>query len=56
MTKKHFEAIASILSEYRPEAFDRPEVVYSDMVSALADYFESENPNFDRDRFVAAAS
>lgn len=46
MTKKHFEAIAAIIrdSEVSPHLIARD----------FADYFQSINPNFDRDKFLAA--
>ena len=43
MTKKHFEAIAAIL-----KANNAP----LSLVMEFAAYFESENPNFDAERFV----
>ena len=42
MTKKHFIAIAEILAHH-----SLPQSV----VSSFADYFETINPSFDRDRF-----
>ena len=44
MTKKHFIAIAEILAHH-----SLPQSV----VSSFADYFETLNPSFDRDRFFA---
>lgn len=52
MTKRHFEAIAKILAtadgmyEYHTKVY---------IANQLADYFEQENPRFDRDRFLKAA-
>lgn len=59
MTKQHFEAIAAILGRYHidnaAEGFD---MGYADagfgITSDLADYFESVNPRFDREKFIAA--
>lgn len=60
MTKKHFEAIAalfananlSVVDEHgNPQAAD---IVMADLCHDTADYFETENPRFDRDRFLAA--
>ncbi len=45
MTRKHFVAIAAILKERGASHY---------VVMALCDYFESENPNFDREKFVKA--
>lgn len=59
MTKKHFEAIARIVSKYiDPDAA----AGYDDGVSAgasfvaeeMADYFEIINPNFNRAQFLTA--
>ena len=51
MTKKHFEAIAAIFASrpYTPH-MDEVKVIIFD----LADYFEGENPRFDRTAFLAA--
>lgn len=52
MTKKHFEAIATILFEVHD---DYPHDGAVDaMASRLADYFKAENPRFDRDKFLTA--
>jgi hypothetical protein len=45
MTKKHFTAIAKILNTTTQRA---------NIARSLADYFETENPNFDRERFLTA--
>lgn len=45
MSRKNYEAIAKILKEAK----------YRDnIIDDLADYFEDDNPNFNRDRFIAA--
>lgn len=46
MTLKHFKAIAEIISS-------QPDVSIT-LAEDLASYFKTENPNFDRDRFLAA--
>jgi hypothetical protein len=60
MTKKQFEAIAKILNRYTladpaPGTFDEG---YADasfgIAVELADYFETTNPLFDRERFLLA--
>ena len=43
MTKKHFVAIAEILGQYSVE----PE-----LAEGFANYFETQNPSFDRTRFI----
>ena len=45
MTRKHFIQIAEILLN-NGGWYPTPE--FKDLVSALADYFQKENPNFDR--------
>lgn len=52
MTKKHFEAIAAILSEVHDDY--RHDGAVDAMASRMADYFKSQNPRFDRDQFLAA--
>ena len=64
MSKKHFEAIASVLSAMRsaPVLSDEageagPQVVTDTLnatAEALADVFAGFNGNFNRDRFIAA--
>lgn len=49
MTKKHFIAIAAILKENHSPGQSSHAVA-----AKLADYFETENPLFDRERFLAA--
>lgn len=58
MTKKHYEAIAAILAKYKnPPLY---ETDYSDyrttqhIAVGLADYFATDNKNFDRTRFLTA--
>lgn len=49
MTRKHFQALAAItasISNPTTRAF---------VANGQADYFETVNPNFDRDRYLAAA-
>lgn len=55
MTRKHFEAIAAILAgdlATAGNAGERLKVI--GIAYSLADYFLSQNPNFDRDRFYLA--
>lgn len=60
MTKKHFEAIARILNMYSlnnpaPGTFDEG---YHDaafgIANDMADLFASENPRFNREKFLTA--
>lgn len=52
MTKKHYAAIAAIMSEVHDDY--RFDGAVDAMARRMADYFKSENPRFDRDRFIAA--
>ena len=49
MTKKHYEAIASILAI--DTGYTREVAIIAER---LADYFASDNPRFDRVRFLTA--
>lgn len=56
LSRKHYEAIAGILREQHggdPNTHDY--LVMYDTASDLASYFATENPNFDRERFLKAA-
>jgi len=61
MTKKHFKAIAEILRVHRLNAqndYDYDHTVQNtvnEIAGDLADYFKSQNPRFDRTRFLQAA-
>lgn len=50
MTKKHFEKIAQILGQAKREK------EFSQMVNRLMNFFEEENPNFDRSVFLRAVN
>jgi|GEM_PF-2163459 len=65
MTRKHYEAIAAILAsvldreqdEFNPHAHGVNFTTYwyvQDVAHRLADYFEQDNPKFQRARFLAA--
>lgn len=51
MTKKHFTAIANILRDANASDGTKEEIG-----EALADFFQSVNPNFKRDRFMAVVN
>ena len=59
MTRKHYVAIANILKKeyddamYRTENFSEPKLI-QDVAENLADYFATDNGNFDRARFLEA--
>ena len=49
--KRHYEAIAAILTKYDKNRSDIPGAVAYD----LSVMFEDDNPNFNRDKFMKAA-
>lgn len=56
LSRKHFEVIAEILRDQHvgdPNTHDY--LVIYDTAHDLAGYFATENPNFDRERFLKAA-
>jgi hypothetical protein len=61
MTRKHFEAIAEIITECREAYWTSPEAKYvadlalDNVTILLSSYFATENPNFDRAKFAQAA-
>jgi hypothetical protein len=54
MTKKDYVPIAAILAT--ADRSTTAQHAIQDITSQLADLFERDNPNFDRARFIAAAS
>lgn len=52
MTKKHYEAIAVILKSFNSGLLTN--VCIKPMAKHLAEYFEQENPRFNRDKFLTA--
>ena len=61
MTKKHFEAIAAIiksdldaLSDVSGPAAESAREACENIAVGMADYFASENPRFDREKFLTA--
>lgn len=52
MTKKHYEAIAAIVREHTTKHADWYALVQA--TKQMADYFTTENPKFDRARFLQA--
>lgn len=61
MTKRHFIALADILREltpslclsgHGPKVEDGREMQYNDTITALADFCQRQNPQFDRDRWL----
>ena len=52
MSKKHFIAIAKILSTQ----IGMLEKDHIKLAIGLADYFQTQNPNFDRQRFINACN
>ena len=54
-TRQHYEAIAAILRNNVPVQGEAVDIAFADLVNDLADFFEADNPRFDRQRFHAAA-
>lgn len=61
MTRKHFEAVAEIMRDVDastvqdPTAYEHGRQFQSAViVGRLADFFATQNPNFDRARFMEA--
>ncbi len=60
MTKKHFEALARILNRHRvadaAPGFDEGyDAAAHSIAEEIADYLGSQNPRFDRQKFLDAA-
>lgn len=61
MTRKHFEAVAKIITECReaywknPESQNVADLTLDNVTILLSSYFASENPIFDRRKFAEAA-
>lgn len=59
--KRHYEGIAQLVKSLTvylgpgPGYDTEEQVNLSDLILALAEMFESDNPRFDRDRFFEAA-
>ena len=51
MTRKDYIQTANILKSF---AQDIPQTIYEDLVDAFADWFKSDNENFDFARFEKA--
>lgn len=51
MTKKHYEAIAAM---FKPYMVHPTQNVARPLVKDLADYFATDNKNFDRTKFLTA--
>ena len=51
MTRKDYIQTANILKSF---AQDIPQIIYEDLVDAFADWFKSDNENFDFARFEKA--
>jgi len=51
ITKKHFNKIAELVERHTPQGTF---IIKDDFVKELADFFESDNPNFHRGKFIHA--
>ena len=57
MTRRHFIAVAAIVRALVSTTADptqATDIAVRDLVDDLADYFATENPNFNRARFIRA--
>ena len=62
LSRKHYEAVAELLAKNARFFEGAPDMyglgkreALDDVTNDLADYFASENPYFDRERFLKAA-
>lgn len=57
LTKKHFKAIAEIINKniaYEDTSEKAKDYIYSEIINELSEYFKTENPLFDEDKFKGA--
>ena len=54
MTKKHFKAIAEIISEHNLTSYIDPKAAIRSIAEELADFCATTNPHFDRAKFLEA--
>ena len=60
MTKKHFEKMAKLIKNNTSIYVDRKnnitenQIEYNDFINDLIEYFEQENINFNKDKFIKA--
>ena len=56
LTRKHFKAVAEIIRTSRDViiTYSTNKPAECDVADNLADYFATQNPRFDRERFLAA--
>lgn len=55
LSRKYYTKIAAVLSEEREWATSpQKDEIMRDVAISLADYFVTDNPNFDRERFLTA--
>ena len=56
MTKKHYEAIAKAIRTYQPDDsryyYDEVVCDFVRMCEQMADFFQKDNPKFDRTKFL----
>lgn len=51
MTRKNFKAIADIMRKYK---LTSDEITINKLAAELATYFKTDNPTFDRSKFMRA--
>lgn len=54
LSRMHFEAIAKRIREIPSTNDQAIDIAIRDFADSLADYFATQNQNFDRDRFIKA--
>lgn len=53
MTRKHFEKVAAILNKrYRADKYRQ--FIISELAAEFAEFFKSENPQFNKEKFMDA--
>ena len=56
LSRKHYKAIAEIIRTNYAVSSEPVKFVLRDMTDQLCQYFESDNPRFDRQRFIDACN
>lgn len=57
MTRKHYIAVAQVLAAANEQVgYLSPDALIKGITEGLADVFAADNPRFDRQRFIAAAT
>ena len=54
MSKKDYKAIAKVIKRYNPNEMGYAHSLINEMIHDLCDYFQQDNPRFDKDKFIVA--